>query len=73
MANEGTKRAKPQLLDTPEAAAYLGLQAHTLEVWRATKRYPLPFVKVGRKVRYRAEDLDRFLLSRTVGAGAGAA
>jgi excisionase family DNA binding protein len=55
------------LLNQDEAAAYLGVQPSTLEVWRCTKRYPLPYVKVGRLVRYRREDLDAWLRSQTIG------
>ena len=40
-------------LTTPEAAAYLGVKPTTLEVWRSTKRYPLPYIKIGTKVFYR--------------------
>lgn len=49
------------------AAAYLGIANATLAIWRCTNRYPLPYIKVGRRVRYRKEDLDAFLASRTVG------
>jgi len=51
--------------DTREAAAYLDLKPATLEVWRSTGRYELPFEKRGRSVRYRKSALDRFLAKRT--------
>lgn len=55
------------LLTTKQAASYLGLtNPNTLEVWRCTKRYPLPYIKVGGLVRYRLTDLDVFLADRTV-------
>jgi excisionase family DNA binding protein len=50
-----------------EAAAYLGVTSHTLAVWKSSKRYDLPVVKVGRLVRYRKSDLDAFLARRTEG------
>ncbi len=53
--------------DTRAAATYLGVTAGTLEVWRCTGRYKIPYTKVGRHVRYRRVDLDRWLESRTVG------
>lgn len=56
------------LIGRPEAAKYLGIAAGTLAVWACTNRYPLPFVKVGRSVKYRITDLDIFIASRTVGA-----
>lgn len=54
------------LFSTVDAAKYIGVEPGTLEVWRCTKRYPIPFIKVGRLVRYRQEALDAFLVSRTI-------
>ena len=56
------------LLTTTEAAKELGVTPGTLEVWRTTRRYPLPFVTCGRNVRYRMSAIRQFLESRTVGA-----
>ena len=56
----------PELLTQVEAAAFLGLEAKTLAVWRSTKRYPLSYVKVGRLIRYYKADLIAFLESRRV-------
>lgn len=56
------------LLTPEEAAAYLKTEERTLAVWRSTGRYQLPFVKVGRCVRYKRTDLDAFIASRTRGA-----
>jgi excisionase family DNA binding protein len=53
------------LLTTEEAAKRLGLSSATLCIWRTTKRYPLPYIKVGRMVRYRVEDLNTFLQQQT--------
>lgn len=61
------------LLDEPEAAVVLGnLAPGTLSVWRSTGRYKIPFIKVGRRVRYRRGDLLAWLLSRTRSNGATA-
>jgi excisionase family DNA binding protein len=57
---------KIELMTPVEVAAYLGVSVKTLAVWRCTKRYPLPYVKVGRLVKYRKSDLDQFLKVRTV-------
>jgi predicted DNA-binding transcriptional regulator AlpA len=51
---------------TPEMAALLGVKPATLEVWRATRRYPLPYVKIGRLVKYRKSAGLKFIASRTV-------
>jgi excisionase family DNA binding protein len=61
-----------ELLSESEAAVYLGLKPGTLSVWRSTKRYDLSYVKVGRLVRYRKVDLDRWLQARTVASFEGA-
>lgn len=59
--------SKGTLLSTAETAAYLGVAPNTLNVWRHNGRYQIPFVKIGTKVKYRKEDLDAWLASRTVG------
>ena len=57
-------------LFTPkEASLYIGAGEQTLAVWRCTGRYSIPYVKVGRLVRYRKSALDRFLERRTIGGG----
>jgi excisionase family DNA binding protein len=55
-----------ELLTEQQAAEFLGVSAGTLSVWRCTKRYPLPYVKCGRLVRYRRSDLEAWVDSRTV-------
>lgn len=51
----------PALLTPEQAAQFLQVPATTLAVWRSTGRVVLPYVKVGGRVRYRKEDIDRFL------------
>jgi len=55
-----------KLLTPQEAAAFLGLSVATLNTWRCTKRYNLPFVKIGGSVRYMEADLQKFVERRTV-------
>ena len=55
------------LMTTTEAAAYLGVAPETLNVWRCVKRYDIPYIKVGRLVKYRKSALDGFLEKRTHG------
>lgn len=57
---------KPQLLDNEQAAEFLGLSPTTLTTWRSTKRYDLPYCKVGGAVRYDQADLLEFIESRKV-------
>lgn len=52
------------LLDRKTAARYLAVSPQTLAVWDCTKRYDLKPIKVGRAVRYRKVDLDKFLEGR---------
>jgi len=60
------------LLDENQAATLLQVTPGTLSVWRSTGRYSLPFIKVGRRVRYRLSDLNAWLESRTQTNGATA-
>ena len=59
-----------EFLNTSEAAAFLRAKPGTLEIWRSTKRYCIPYVRVGRLVRYRKSDLQKWLDSRQVGGEA---
>lgn len=49
---------------TSEAARYIGLRKCTLEAWRVRGSGPV-FLKLGKAVRYRKEDLDAFINART--------
>ena len=61
-------KPKPDLLTTDEAAAYLGVKPGTLEVWRCVKRHRIPYLKIGRLVKYRRVDLDVWLKTCVVDA-----
>lgn len=61
-----------ELVDEKAAAEILCTTPGTLSVWRSTGRYALPFLKIGRKVRYRISDLDAWLEQRTRASGATA-
>jgi excisionase family DNA binding protein len=66
-----TTPRNPELLTREQAAAYLGVRPQTLAVWASAGRYNLPMVRVGRSVRYRVADLEKWLSARTVGAVTG--
>ena len=53
------------MLNEKQASEIIGVVPGTLQVWRSTGRYKIPFVKVGRLVRYRRSDLLAWLESRT--------
>lgn len=55
-----------ELLSRKDAAKYLGVTEHTLAVWKCTKRYALPVVKIGRLVKYKRSDLDSFISRQTL-------
>ncbi|QEL14653.1 helix-turn-helix domain-containing protein [Limnoglobus roseus] len=60
--------AKPipeqHLLTEDEAANLLRVKPNTLATWRMSGRYNLPFVRVGRAIRYRAADVTAWVDSR---------
>jgi excisionase family DNA binding protein len=58
---ETRKTLVPETVGRAEAADILGVAHQTLAVWASKKRYGLPYVKVGRCVRYRIADLHAFL------------
>lgn len=62
----------PDLVDETEAATILDVSPGTLSVWRSTGRYCVPFLKIGRKVRYSRKALNAWLESRTRSTGATA-
>lgn len=49
------------LLKPERVAKHLDVEESTLAAWRCTERPPLPFVRVGRLVRYRASDVSAFI------------
>lgn len=51
-------------LDNAQAAAYLGCTSKTLRAWVGQRR--VPFIRVGRLVRFRRSDLDAWLEARLV-------
>lgn len=58
-----------------QAAQYLSISVKCLEKWRSLREGP-PYVKLGRSVRYRRDDLDTYMTQRLVkpmvfGAGEG--
>lgn len=55
------------LLNQEEAAWFLRLSPNTLQTWRCTGRYNLPYSCIGRYPRYRMGDLRQFVTRRTRG------
>lgn len=53
------------IMSVKQAAEYLGLAVSTLNKWRCHGGGPV-FVKMGRAVRYRIADLDKFIVERSM-------
>lgn len=65
--NVSKKVSKQQRLLSPkEAATYLGTSISSLNKWRNHDGRDLPFVKCGRFIRYRKEDLDSWVQMHVV-------
>ena len=56
--------SKFKLIDTVQLAEYLGNEVNTCEGWRLKGIGPR-YIKVGRLVRYRIENVDLWLESQT--------
>jgi len=57
----------PRLLTPEIVSELLGVTTHTLAVWRCEGRYNLPYIKTGRLVRYRENDIIAFINDRLKG------
>lgn len=54
-----------ELVDPKNAARMLGVSTKTLANWRTSGVMPLPFVKIGSRVKYRSSDLQVYLLNQS--------
>lgn len=69
--NDTTQNSTPSashepLMDNIQAAEFLGLSVSTLNKDRCCRTIGIPFVKMGRAVRYRKSDLIKFISLRVV-------
>ena len=53
------------LLTPQQVAERLGVTTGTLAVWRCNGTTQIPYVKIGRSVRYRERDIQTFLDEQT--------
>lgn len=51
-------------LTSKEVAKFLNISTGTLAVWRCEKRYNIPFIKVGRSVKYPVKGINEWLNSQ---------
>lgn len=59
----GQIKKEKQLLNTNEASEFLGISKNTLYEWVIQKK--IPYIKVGRLLKFRKEDLEEWLKRRT--------
>ena len=57
----------PNLISIQQAAEYLGITVGTIYQWRS--QHKVPYIKVGRRVKFKKEQLDQWLTERTVHVG----
>ena len=62
-----TEKNAPTQIDEQKASIVLGVRPATLCNWRTTGRHRLPYIKVGRLVRYRIADLAAWIAKRRTG------
>jgi predicted DNA-binding transcriptional regulator AlpA len=55
---------KDRMLDTKEAAAFIGIGVSTLYQWRTEKRGPR-YIDLGKRIIYRESDILLWLESKT--------
>jgi len=60
--------APSQLISEAAAAELLSISPQTLARWRKSNRPPIPFIAREGILRYRAEDVERFVREGTRGA-----
>jgi excisionase family DNA binding protein len=51
-------------MNASEVAAYMGIKEKTVRNW--TSKKTIPFTKIGGSVRYKKDDIDEFLKSKSI-------
>lgn len=64
---ESETKVSANLMDVQQAANYLGLSVGTIYQWRC--QHKIPYIKVGRKLKFKKDQLDQWLADRTVHVG----
>lgn len=55
------------LLNEFEAAEFLGISVASLRTWRSTRAVNIPYIKIGKSIRYSPAMLQKYLDSQTIG------
>lgn len=61
-------RSNTALLRDKDVAEQLGVSIRTTEKWRSVGAGP-PYIRVGRLIRYKQGDIDRWIEGRRCGGG----
>ena len=64
-SNRRITLADDVLINQIEAGKILGIPHATLQKWRSTGENNIPFIKIGRSVRYRTTDLKDWIDAHT--------
>ena len=59
--NTSNTKENDKLLTRKQAAEFLQCKESTLAIWKSTKRYDLPCIKIGKNIRYRLSDILAFI------------
>ena len=59
-----SKLENNKLLSATEICDMIGITIGTLYTWRATKRFSVPCIKIGKLLKYRYEDVMKFINER---------
>lgn len=57
-----------RLLSQKDAAKMLGTTVGSLNVLRSQGRSPIPYVRWGNRIRYRREDIEKWIADNTIKA-----
>ena len=66
MSNSEVSVDTDMLINTEKAAELLSIPAATLTKWRSTGQVKIPFVRIGRQIKYRTTDLKLFIELSTI-------
>ena len=59
-----TSNSISKMVTPKQVSRSINVTEGTLQVWRSTGRYDLPYIKIGGKVMYRISDVNQFIESR---------
>ncbi len=66
MKQQGLTLDQDTLTDTEGASSLLAIPVATLIKWRSTGEVRIPYVRIGRQIKYRTRDLKAFIETSTI-------